>query len=103
MAGGGVIHTPNGPPIPLNVDFGAEVVLGHLLGRGGFGHVYEATWRGEKVRGVAGGGVCGASGCWVGCLCCGERHTASSCYKVWLLFVACRNTVAWLSQLCNSL
>jgi hypothetical protein len=50
MAGGGVIHPPNGPPIPLNVDFGAEVALGRLLGRGGFGHVYEAAWRGQQVR-----------------------------------------------------
>jgi hypothetical protein len=48
MAGGGVIHPPNGPPIPLNVDFGAEVALGRLLGRGGFGHVYEAAWRGSR-------------------------------------------------------
>jgi hypothetical protein len=50
MAGGGVIHPPNGPPIPLNVDFGSEVQLGRLLGRGGFGHVYEASWRGQQVR-----------------------------------------------------
>jgi hypothetical protein len=50
MAGGGVIHPPNGCPIPLNVDFGAEVQLGRLLGRGGFGHVYEASWRGQQVR-----------------------------------------------------
>jgi hypothetical protein len=50
MAGGGVIHPPNVPPIPLNVDFGSEVQLGRLLGRGGFGHVYEASWRGQQVR-----------------------------------------------------
>jgi hypothetical protein len=60
MAGGGVIHPPNGPPIPLNVDFGSEVALGPLLGRGGFGHVYEASWRGQKVsdRGGAGADSC---------------------------------------------
>eukprot|EP00883_Tetradesmus_obliquus_P008221 jgi/Sobl393_1/18921/SZX70213.1 len=39
MAGGRVIHPPNGPPIPLNDDYGSEVALGPLLGRGGFGHV----------------------------------------------------------------
>ncbi|WIA30080.1 hypothetical protein OEZ86_000175 [Tetradesmus obliquus] len=49
MAGGGVIHPPNGPPIPLNVDYGSEVALGPLLGRGGFGHVYQASWRGQQV------------------------------------------------------
>jgi hypothetical protein len=54
VAGGGVIHPPNGPPIPLNVDFGSKVALGPLLGRGGFGHVYEGSWRGQKVSGKKG-------------------------------------------------
>lgn len=55
METGGVIKPPGGgPPIPLNVDFAAEIqpYLGRLLGKGGFGAVYEATWRGQKVRGV---------------------------------------------------
>lgn len=53
MATGGVLRPPGGPPIPLNVDFAAEIqpYLGRLLGRGGFGHVYEATWRGQRVSG----------------------------------------------------
>ncbi|WIA40776.1 hypothetical protein OEZ86_004456 [Tetradesmus obliquus] len=51
METGGVLRPPVGPPIPLNVDFAAEIQphLGKLLGRGGFGAVYEATWRGKKV------------------------------------------------------
>lgn len=54
MATGGVLRPPGGPPIPLNVDFAAEIQpnLGRLLGRGGFGHVYEATWRGQRVSGI---------------------------------------------------
>jgi len=54
MATGGVLRPPGGPPIPLNVDFAAEIQpnLGRLLGRGGFGHVYEATWRGQRVSGM---------------------------------------------------
>lgn len=53
MATGGVLRPPGGPPIPLNVDYATEIQpnLGRLLGRGGFGHVYEATWRGQRVRG----------------------------------------------------
>lgn len=52
MATGGIIRPPCGPPIPLNVDFATEIQpnLGKLLGRGGFGHVFEATWRGQRVR-----------------------------------------------------
>lgn len=51
MATGGMIRPPGGPTIPLNVDFATEIqpYLGRLLGKGGFGHVYEATWRGQKV------------------------------------------------------
>lgn len=51
IATGGVLRPPGGPPIPLNVDYAAEIQpnLGRLLGRGGFGHVYEATWRGQRV------------------------------------------------------
>lgn len=51
MATGGVLRPPGGPPIPLNVDYAAEIQpnLGRLLGRGGFGHVYEGTWRGQRV------------------------------------------------------
>jgi hypothetical protein len=54
METGGMLHPPGGPPIPLNVDFAGEIQphLGRLLGRGGFGAVYEATWRGRKVRSV---------------------------------------------------
>jgi hypothetical protein len=57
MATGGMIRPPGGPPIPLNVDFASEIQphLGRLLGRGGFGAVYEATWRGQRVRACAGG------------------------------------------------
>ncbi|GLC60301.1 hypothetical protein PLESTB_001596000 [Pleodorina starrii] len=38
-------------PIELDVDFETEVApnLGRLIGVGGFGRVYEATWRGRKV------------------------------------------------------
>lgn len=55
MATGGVLRPPGGPPIPLNVDYAAEIQpnLGRLLGRGGFGHVYEGTWRGQRVGGAA--------------------------------------------------
>eukprot|EP00775_Hariotina_reticulata_P007323 gene7323-7535_t len=51
MATGGVIHPPNGPAIPLNVDFDQEIQphLAGLLGKGGFGHVYEGFWRGQRV------------------------------------------------------
>jgi hypothetical protein len=54
MATGGVLRPPGSPPIPLNVDYAAEIQpnLGRLLGRGGFGHVYEGTWRGQRVSGV---------------------------------------------------
>lgn len=61
MATGGVLRPPGGPPIPLNVDYAAEIQpnLGLLLGRGGFGHVYEATWRGQKVGGqIPSGAAC---------------------------------------------
>jgi hypothetical protein len=52
METGGILNPPGGPPIPLNVDFAREIQphLGKLLGRGGFGAVYEATWRSHKVR-----------------------------------------------------
>jgi hypothetical protein len=58
MATGGVIHPPNGPAIPLNVDFEQEIQphLAGLLGKGGFGHVYEGFWRGQKVRRAGGAG-----------------------------------------------
>lgn len=37
--------------IDLNVDFKQEIEpqLGRLIGRGGFGRVYECTWRGQKA------------------------------------------------------
>jgi hypothetical protein len=56
MATGGVLRPPGGPPIPLNVDYALEIQpkLGRLLGRGGFGHVYEGTWRGQRVGGAHG-------------------------------------------------
>jgi hypothetical protein len=72
METGGILHPPGGPPIPLNVDFAKEIQphLGRLLGRGGFGAVYEATWRGRKVSSSVEGDVCCYDcGCpLVGCL-----------------------------------
>jgi hypothetical protein len=46
------LNLPGLSPIELNVDFKQEIEphLGRLLGKGGYGHVYEAVWRGEKVR-----------------------------------------------------
>jgi hypothetical protein len=48
----GMLWLPGEAPVPLNVDFAGEIepALGRVLGRGGYGVVYEATWRGEKVR-----------------------------------------------------
>lgn len=39
------------PPIDLNVCFTAEIEpnLVKLIGKGGYGNVYEANWRGQKV------------------------------------------------------
>lgn len=49
----GALTMPGVPPVPLDVDFKAEIKphLGRLLGKGGYGQVYEAEWRGQKVRG----------------------------------------------------
>ncbi|GLC66073.1 hypothetical protein PLESTF_000378700 [Pleodorina starrii] len=55
--GAGVAVLPGLPvslsmaPIELDVDFETEVAphLGRLVGVGGFGRVYEGTWRGRKV------------------------------------------------------
>eukprot|EP00878_Enallax_costatus_P017550 GHUV01018437.1.p1 GENE.GHUV01018437.1~~GHUV01018437.1.p1 ORF type:complete len:345 (+),score=78.36 GHUV01018437.1:609-1643(+) len=51
LATGGVLKPPGGPSIPLFVNYATEVqpYLGRLLGRGGFGHVYEGLWRGQRV------------------------------------------------------
>ncbi|KAF6257343.1 hypothetical protein COO60DRAFT_1626853 [Scenedesmus sp. NREL 46B-D3] len=77
MAGGGVIHPPNGPPIPLNVDFASEVQLGRLLGRGGFGQVHEATWRGQQERSVK----TVSAACMAACLT--EVCALQSCCQLW--------------------
>ncbi|EFN52665.1 hypothetical protein CHLNCDRAFT_138610 [Chlorella variabilis] len=43
--------TEPAPGVDLNVDYATEVApfLGRCLGTGGFGSVYEATWRGRRV------------------------------------------------------
>ncbi len=48
---GGMLWLPGEAPVPLNVNFKAEIepVLGRVLGRGGYGVVYEAFWQGQKV------------------------------------------------------
>lgn len=47
----GMLHLPGEAPVPLTVDFKQEIepYLGRMLGKGGYGVVYEATWRGERV------------------------------------------------------
>ncbi|GLC37352.1 hypothetical protein PLESTB_001596600 [Pleodorina starrii] len=47
----GLLATLSLAAIELNVDYETEVApnLGRLIGVGGFGRVYEATWRGRKV------------------------------------------------------
>ncbi|KIZ04666.1 Nodulation receptor kinase [Monoraphidium neglectum] len=47
----GHLCIPGQAPVPLNVDFQAEIEprLGRVMGRGGYGVVYEAMWRGQKV------------------------------------------------------
>jgi hypothetical protein len=49
----GALTMPGAPPVPLDVDFKQEIKphLGRLLGKGGYGQVYEAEWRGQKVSG----------------------------------------------------
>jgi hypothetical protein len=59
---GGMLWLPGEAPVPLNVDFAAEIepALGRVLGRGGYGVVYEAEWRGQKVGGLGGEQLAGA-------------------------------------------
>jgi hypothetical protein len=49
----GHLCIPGEVPVPLNVDFLEELEprLGRVIGRGGYGVVYEAMWRGRKVSG----------------------------------------------------
>jgi NADPH-dependent curcumin reductase CurA len=48
----GMLRLPGEAPVPLNISFRVEIEprLGRVLGRGGYGVVYEAEWRGRKAR-----------------------------------------------------
>lgn len=88
MATGGVLRPPGGPPIPLNVDYATEIQphLGRLLGRGGFGAVYEGTWRGQRVRQLGLAPACGHRRVKRGCCVVGGPSAfqhASSQWRMW--------------------
>ena len=68
---GGILSLPGLSPIELNVDFKEEIEpnLGRLLGKGGYGHVYEAMWRGEKVSKRVSTSGLSVLGGWLSCSC----------------------------------